>query len=740
MGRPLHRPDPGAADSVTATTRATLAAAGGGDVLLLSMRRLADLVAYSMAYEFEDVLAEVAGADRVEADDFPALQRSRRAYKLTRYLSGSRGLARALAPPPSNVPLQRDYELFLPIFNNTHELYTLATIPGWRKHCRYAACFITEVWLHLLPRYLLELLSDFDHIFLGVYHSVAEVARITGRPCSYLPPAVDVLRFSPAPQFPQRTIDVYNIGRRSPVTHRELMRASRAREIFYCYDTVAASGVDRKQRTFRVQNASEHRQMLAGMLQRSRYYFANRARVNEPDYTQGRDEISARFYEGAAAGSVMIGEAPRLECFVQQFDWPDAVIHVPFDSPDITAILAQLDADPQRLARIRRDNMVNAAMRHDWLYRIRSVFDTFGLPPTAAMLARQQRLQALAALPEDAWPAEAPLKRPPPVSAPRPPTFSVVIPTHNRAATVARALRSVAAQSFDDYQVIVVDDGSTDASPTFLATLRQPRYSVFRNEHSQGVSAARNRGAAAATGDWVVFLDDDDELRPEALRLLQRRIATNPKLDFLWGGRVTHEIDSAGRVVAQREDDWNRVPATVQGATFLELVLRIATNSAFTIRRSVLQAVGGFDERLRRSEDRDLFIALAQHGYVGGAIVQPLIDVEELASSLSRGAADRVGAEIDLLVIDKHRDYLRRPEHHRFLASYLVAVYVGYLKSGNRAAASRIRRELRQHGALSLGLMRQYLRHAPEFRALKTLLHYDTFRRLAHRVVSAPAF
>ena len=722
---------------MTASSRATLAAAGGGDVLLLSMRRLADLVAYSMAYEFEDVLAEVAGADRVEADDFPALQRSRRAYKLTRHLSGSRALARALAPLPSNVPLQRDYELFLPIFNNTHELYTLATIPGWRKRCRYAACFITEVWLHLLPRYLLEMLCDFDHIFIGAYHSVAEVGRITGRPCSYMPPGVDVLRFNPAPQFPQRAIDVYNIGRRSPVTHRALMRAAQAREMFYCYDTVAASGTDQKQRTFRVQDASEHRQMLASMLQRSRYFFANRARVNEPAYTQGRDEIAARFYEGAAAGAVMIGEAPRLDSFAQQFDWPDSVIHVPFDSPDITAILARLDEDPARLARIRRNNMVNAALRHDWLYRIRTVFDTFGLPPTPAMLARQQRLQALAALPESTWPAEAVRNRPPPDSAPRPPTFSVVIPTHNRAATVARALRSVAAQSLDDFQVIVVDDASTDASDAFLATLRQPRYTVFRNEHNQGVAAARNRGIAAASGDWIVFLDDDDELRPDALALLQRRIAANPTLDFLWGCRVIHEIDSAGRAIARREDDWNRVAATVQGSSFLDLVLQIATNSAFTIRRSVLQAIGGFDERLRRSEDRDLFIALAQQGFRGGAIVQPLIDVEERAASLSRGAGDLVGAEIDLQVIDKHRDYLHRPEHHAFLTSYLVAVYVGYLKTGNRTAARRVRRELREHGALARGLTRQYLRHAPEFRALKTLLRYDTFRRLAHRVASA---
>jgi hypothetical protein len=379
---------------------------GGGDVLLLSMRRLANLVAYCMAYEFEDVMSQVTRADRVEADDLAALELSRRAYKLVRYGTGSRSLARAVSPQPSVVRLERDYDLFVPIFNHTHELYALATIPGWRKRCRYAACFISELWLHLLPRYLVEQLADFDHIFLGVYHCVDEVARISGRPCSYLPPAADVLRFSPAPQFPARVIDVYNIGRRSQVTHQALMRAAQAREIFYCYDTVAASGIDQKQRTFRVQNASEHRTLLANMLQRTRYYFANRARVNEPEYTRGRDEISGRFYEGAAAGAVMIGEAPQIDSFNKQFDWTDAVIHVPFDSPDISRILAQLDADSARLARIRRNNIINAALRHDWLYRVRTVFDAFHLTHTPAMFERQQRLQALASLPESAWPSE----------------------------------------------------------------------------------------------------------------------------------------------------------------------------------------------------------------------------------------------------------------------------------------------------------------------------------------------
>jgi hypothetical protein len=369
----------------------------GGDVLVLSMRRLADLVAFCLQYEFEDVVAEVTGADRVEASDRPALERSRRGYKLARFATGSRRVARGCAPRPSTVRLERDYELFFPVFNHVHELFALATVPDWRRRCRVAACFVNELWAHLLPGYLLELLSEFDHVFLGVRHSVDEVARIVGRPCSYLPLAADVLRFAPFPEAPARGIDVCNIGRRSAVTHDALLRRAREGAMFYFYDTVAASGAGQKQRTFRVDNPAEHRLLLASLLKRSRYFIANRGRINEPEFTQGQDEISGRFYEGAAAGAVMLGEPPRTAEFARQFDWPDAVIPLPFDSPDVGRRLAELDGDPARLARIRRDNTANGALRHDWVHRLRTVFETLGLQPTEAMLAREARLRALAA-------------------------------------------------------------------------------------------------------------------------------------------------------------------------------------------------------------------------------------------------------------------------------------------------------------------------------------------------------
>jgi hypothetical protein len=363
----------------------------------LSQRRIADLVAFCAGYEFEDTFAAVTGAHRIDATDLPGLEFSRRAYKLARLASGSPGLARRLAPyPQSKVALERDFELFFAVFSHTYQVYSLATIPNWRERCRKAACFITEVWPNLGDGYLLELLSDFDHIFLGSYHRVQDMARITGRPCTYLPLAVDVPHFAPELPDQPRPIYVCNIGRRSPVTHQALLEAAERQHSFYYYDTVAASGADMKQRTFRVDSPHEHRRMLATILKHSRYYIANRSYVNIPVFGAGREEMSARFYEGAAAGTVMIGEAPGTDEFERQFDWPDAVIHLPFDSPDIGGILADLDSDPERLRAVRRNNVREAALRHDWLQRIQVVFDLLGLTHTEGMRARAQQLHQIA--------------------------------------------------------------------------------------------------------------------------------------------------------------------------------------------------------------------------------------------------------------------------------------------------------------------------------------------------------
>lgn len=314
------------------------------------------------------------------------------------------------------------------------------------------------------------------------------------------------------------------------------------------------------------------------------------------------------------------------------------------------------------------------------------------------------------------------------------PLFSVVIPTHNRVATIGLALRSVLVQTMDEYEIIIVDDGSSDGTQELLASIDCSRCRVLRNPVNVGVSASRNRGVAAAHGEFIVFLDDDDEFRPTALAALRERCMADPKPDFLWGVRVTHERARAGHTISTRMDDWRDLPSSMSGSDFLPLTLRLATSAVFAIRRTLFEQLGGFDEGLKVSEDRDLFITLAEGGYLGAVANNAIIDVDETFNSLSRSVGVRGGADVDLRVIDKHLEYLRRPEHHEFLSEYLLVVFAGFLQAGKRHAALHIVRELRQRGALDLRVLRNYLRHAPEFRALKGAIRYSTIRRMRNKL------
>jgi hypothetical protein len=372
--------------------------AADGQVLLLSMREVAALVGYCAMYEFEDVAADLVGAEIVCPSNLEGLELSRKIYKVARHATGSVRVADFLRPQLGRLRLEKDYQLFVAVFNHPHELFALKALPDWRQRCQTAVCYICEAWEQTLPDYLLELLEDFDHVFLGVSGATRALARVSGRPCSYLPMGVDALRFCPYPAAPGRSIDVCGIGRRSPVTHAALLQRAQGGAFFYYYDTIESKpfGGSGKQVTFRVGNAREHRLLLASLLKRSRYFIANSAWVDDAALRRGGDEIASRFYEGAAAGTVMLGEAPDSPAFRSQFDWPDALVAAPFHAPELPELIATLDADPARVAGIRRENVANALLRHDWGRRLQSLMEGVGWAPGERMLAREARLSELA--------------------------------------------------------------------------------------------------------------------------------------------------------------------------------------------------------------------------------------------------------------------------------------------------------------------------------------------------------
>jgi hypothetical protein len=150
-----------------------------------------------------------------------------------------------------------------------------------------------------------------------------------------------------------------------------------------------------------VSDFAQARFLTLNYIKRCRYFIAYDLQVG-PKAIESAGEIAlpGRLFEGAAGGAVMIGTEPRCPEFRELFDWPDALIEIPVEPDDIRAVLADLDAKPERLARIRATNAVESLRRHDWAYRWKTVLETLGFPPTEGVKARIAKLDALAAIGE----------------------------------------------------------------------------------------------------------------------------------------------------------------------------------------------------------------------------------------------------------------------------------------------------------------------------------------------------
>jgi glycosyltransferase involved in cell wall biosynthesis len=196
------------------------------------------------------------------------------------------------------------------------------------------------------------------------------------------------------------------------------------------------------------------------------------------------------------------------------------------------------------------------------------------------------------------------------------PRVSVIIPTYNRAALVQEAVSSVLAQTFPDFELLVVDDASTDGTKQALAAFGG-KIKVLSRACRGGVSAARNAGIAAAQGEWLAFLDSDDLWLPEKLARQLAFMEACPRL-----------------LLSQTEEIWVRRGVKVNpplthkkegGRIFLRSLERcLVSPSAVILHRRLLEAHGGFDEDLPAAEDYDLWLRLTWR-FEAGLLPEPLI-------------------------------------------------------------------------------------------------------------------
>jgi peptidoglycan/xylan/chitin deacetylase (PgdA/CDA1 family)/GT2 family glycosyltransferase len=232
---------------------------------------------------------------------------------------------------------------------------------------------------------------------------------------------------------------------------------------------------------------------------------------------------------------------------------------------------------------------------------------------------------------------------------------SVVVPAYNAADTLADALQSLVVQTHVDWEAIVVDDGSTDGTAEIAAGFRErdPRFRTLRQVRS-GAGAARNLGVGVARFDWLLFLDADDWLAPEALEKTTAALASSTDLDAAYGGWV--------RVAPNGE----RIDEPWPGPAVLFPTL--ARSGAFPIhscvvRRGLVQEVGGFDPELRTCEDWDLWQRLARAGARFHMVPEPLAYYRMRPGSRTTNAPRHLADA--LLVIDRgHSRDPRVPRPH----------------------------------------------------------------------------
>ncbi|MHC5165167.1 MAG: glycosyltransferase family 2 protein, partial [Planctomycetota bacterium] len=243
--------------------------------------------------------------------------------------------------------------------------------------------------------------------------------------------------------------------------------------------------------------------------------------------------------------------------------------------------------------------------------------------------------------------------------------ISVVIPAYNAEKHIARAIDSVLAQTRPADEIIVVDDGSTDATAEVVRSYGEKV--IFIQQENAGVSVARNAGIEAASGDWIAFLDADDEWLPEKLMLQTEHLAKHPDLKWTFTNmswdkekrgavKPTHPIHRLNTILADTEYFEDYLDAYTQGF--------FSSTITLMIHRSVFDSVGVFEPGMKRAQDTDLWFRIAYRYPKIGYLPEPLAIYHLGTPNSSVKTNDSVDYLIDLV----RRQEKFSKQHNRFEA------------------------------------------------------------------------
>ncbi len=283
---------------------------------------------------------------------------------------------------------------------------------------------------------------------------------------------------------------------------------------------------------------------------------------------------------------------------------------------------------------------------------------------------------------------------------------SIILPVYNGASTISRALESVFAQSFTDYEVVVVDDGSTDDTASMLAGYGD-RIHVL-SQTNRGLSAARNAGVRASSGELIAFIDDDDLWMSEKLARCVATLDQDPNCVLAYTGAI--RVDLTGTPMPNQ----NANTDGVDSPTMAQMLARPwnVVPCQFVVRRTIFERCGGFDERFVSTCEDLYFLLLArEHGYFRGVpdamvrkTTRPLypkaLNREPQCELFCQLVHERYGASASSLIREFRRKRMKVMKH---MARVLIEE--GRIRDARRCLARVI-----HYQPTSLKAYRRYLR------------------------------
>lgn len=260
------------------------------------------------------------------------------------------------------------------------------------------------------------------------------------------------------------------------------------------------------------------------------------------------------------------------------------------------------------------------------------------------------------------------------------PRVSVVITAFNRADTIARAVDSVRRQTLSDWEIVLVDDASTDDTMAVAEGLGEPLLRLIRNPVNRGIGGAKNVGIDAARGAFVAFLDSDDDWDPEKLDRQLAALEAEPDVPLCFTAFRVRRPDGLKEVIRRprRHGDWRT--AILLGET-------TSLGSTLLARRTCFAEVGGFSEALTRMQDRDWILRYLDRYDTFLCLPEPLATIHNSgwpAPATVEQSAERLFAH--------NRDRLMRWGRRQadlFRASLRFEVAVAHYRAGSKAAMGR---------------------------------------------------